>query len=577
MDEMLEQRGVHVSSSSLSLFSDNDIRTISHKLSNTRFGDLIESFSDSINKRLGRKANESYPKVTFKVQAEPLQLSLEQRTQYVRAYFDHIHPIFPFLVEEDFAQQVLNNRHQEFLEQGSPFLVLYHAVLAIGSQYTGYGAFEPGKGPSWQIFQVALNHLQELIGFKPCLESVQFCYSMTHCGGQIAETLLSEAARMAQFVRLNRGSAALTDGAHQRTFWVIYSLEKLSSFCQGRTSAIPDEDIGCHIPHVPESIFGEFNWFLSSVRFGRLISRAQSSLFSVSATMKSKDEYQRDLQAINVQLEAWRQSIPPSFRPGDRFARANLASPTFVMAALRTHLIYHNFVMVLCRLNSQVNACSAFGFEANDRETFMSSARRVIELTTHIEVEPYAPSVLLTVFPLSAFFSLFHLVIDNPHHAETRDNLTFLDVAAGYFRRLEYIMKQEFPFSIFPKLAAVAHEYVLKLPGPSDITAPAGQVGASPLPENHLPSEPGMSVATPSGLGLSGGQVPAIQQQNDFGDQLYGMGGSNRLEPLPFARDGNVSQADGTQFNAVSGAMDFFGNLLDETYSSLYGVDISWQ
>lgn len=59
---------------------------------------------------------------------------------------------------------------------------------------------------------------------------------MTHCGGQIAESLLSEAARMTQFVRLNRGSAALTDGAHQRTFWVVYSLEKLSSFCQGRTS-----------------------------------------------------------------------------------------------------------------------------------------------------------------------------------------------------------------------------------------------------------------------------------------------------------------------------------------------------
>lgn len=41
---------------------------------------------------------------------------------------------------------------------------------------------------------------------------------------------------MAQFVRLNKGSSTLTDGAHQRTFWVVYSLEKLSCFCQGRTS-----------------------------------------------------------------------------------------------------------------------------------------------------------------------------------------------------------------------------------------------------------------------------------------------------------------------------------------------------
>jgi hypothetical protein len=59
---------------------------------------------------------------------------------------------------------------------------------------------------------------------------------MTYCGGQIAEVLLSEAARMALFCRLNKGSKSLTDGAHPRTFWVIYSIEKLSASCQGRTS-----------------------------------------------------------------------------------------------------------------------------------------------------------------------------------------------------------------------------------------------------------------------------------------------------------------------------------------------------
>lgn len=59
---------------------------------------------------------------------------------------------------------------------------------------------------------------------------------MTYCGGQIAEMLLSEAARMTQFCRLNKGSKTITDGAHQRTFWVIYSIEKLSASCQGRPS-----------------------------------------------------------------------------------------------------------------------------------------------------------------------------------------------------------------------------------------------------------------------------------------------------------------------------------------------------
>ncbi|KEF58315.1 uncharacterized protein A1O9_06241 [Exophiala aquamarina CBS 119918] len=399
---------------------------------------------------------------------------------------------------------------------------------------------------------------------------------MTHCGGQVAETLLSEAARMSQFVRLNRGSAALTDGAHQRTFWVIYSLEKLSCFCQGRTSAIPDEDIGCHIPHVPEAIFGDFNWFLSSVRFGRLISKALTALFSVSATMKPRDEYQQDLQAISSQLETWRQSIPPLFRPGGRFARAHFSSPTAVIAALRTHFTYHNFVMVLCRLGLQIGVSDAGTSPFNPLETFMSSARRVIELTGHLEVEPYAPSVMLTVFPLSAFFSLFHLIIDNPQHFETRDNLTFLDVAAGYFRRLEYTMKQEFPFSIFPKLAAVAQEFVLKLPRRSGPTSSATEVETLSLPDGHPVPEAGLELQSTSELGISNPHVLPIQDQSDFGDPLYAMNANAAFDQLPLAIDGAAYHVDGTQFSPEDG-MGFFGNLLDQTYNSLYGVDVSWQ
>jgi hypothetical protein len=155
---------------------------------------------------------------------------------------------------------------------------------------------------------------------------------------------------------------------------------------------IPDEDIGCHIPFVPEAVFREFNWFLSSVRFGRLLSRAQRSLFSVSATMKLPEERQADLQSVRHELETWRLLIPPAFQPGERFARTSFTSSASVMAALRTHLVYHDFVMVLCRLSLQVSGTGSRPF-LNAHETLMNSARRVIELIGHLEVEPCAPSV----------------------------------------------------------------------------------------------------------------------------------------------------------------------------------------
>jgi hypothetical protein len=184
---------------------------------------------------------------------------------------------------------------------------------------------------------------------------------------------------------------------------------------------------------------------------------------------------------------------------------------------------------------------------------------------------------LLTVFPLSAFFSLFHLIIDNPQHFETQDNLTFLDVAAGYFRRLEYTMKQEFPFSIFPKLAAVAQEFVLKLPQQVGVTSSAAEVENLSLPDGPPVPGAGLDLQSTSELDISNAHVVPIQDPSDFGDPLYGINANTAFDQLPLAVEGTGYQADGVQFNPENEEMGFFGNLLDQTYNSLYGVDINWQ
>jgi len=313
--------------------------------------------------------------------------------------------------------------------------------------------------------------------------------------------------------------------------------------------------------------------------------------------MKLPEDYQQDLQTTRNELEIWRLSIPPAFRPGERFARTSFASSASVMAALRTHLVYHDFVMVLCRLRLQVGGTGPDSL-LNVRDTFMSSARRVIELIGHLEVEPYAPSVcvlshwantiplcadverrnrLLTVIPLSAFLSLFHLVIDNPRHVETRDNLNFLDVAAGYFRRLEYVTKQDFPFSVFPKLASIVQEYVQTLPPTEDTTGSLVQarVQISPSPDDDPVPEVGLDLHNSSGVGLSGNTAEPFHEQGDL--PMYGMSGSTHSETLPFTEEVTTLGADITQGVQENEVMDFFSYLLDGTSSSLYGNDFSWQ
>lgn len=180
-----------VSSSSLSLLSDSDIRLISEKLSNARFGDLIEFFSDSMNKRLHRKDNKFYPQVSFKPPLHSVKLSTEQRAEHIScdlalpraliiqilttltAYFAHVHPLFPFLLRSEFDQQVLNHDMEETPGLDTSFFALHNTVLAIGSQLNGYGSFEPGEGMSWQLFQSSLSCLGEITCSKPSLLSIQ--------------------------------------------------------------------------------------------------------------------------------------------------------------------------------------------------------------------------------------------------------------------------------------------------------------------------------------------------------------------------------------------------------------------
>lgn len=179
------------------------------------------------------------------------------------------------------------------------------------------------------------------------------------------------------------------------------------------------------------------------------------------------------------------------------------------------------------------------------------------------------------MIPLSAFLSLFHLVIDNPKHFETRDNLTFLDVAAGYFRRLEYATKQEFPFSIFPKLVSVAQEFVQKLPQ-TEATESVMEIETIPISEDDVGVGVGAELQTVSGSGISVSPEVAFQEQNGFAEPLYGISAAIPFEQQPRSAEQTVYRTDGTNFTDNE-VVDFFGNLLDGTCSSLYGTEFGWQ
>jgi hypothetical protein len=96
---------------------------------------------------------------------------------YEVAYFVNLHPIFPFLNREQFERQAFDPDLLESLETNPSFSALYHAILALGSQYYRGGSFEPGSGIAWELFQVSLGHVSEIIVPKESIENVQVLHS----------------------------------------------------------------------------------------------------------------------------------------------------------------------------------------------------------------------------------------------------------------------------------------------------------------------------------------------------------------------------------------------------------------
>ncbi|KAI8167102.1 hypothetical protein K4K50_007062 [Colletotrichum sp. SAR 10_71] len=214
---------------------------------------------------------------------------------YIRMYFERVHPVFPFLDKALFEATVNGPNFLTLLERSKPWSCLYHTILALGSQYADGGTFEAGKGESWRLFSVALGGFSDLLLLPDSLTILQALtamsvYGLGICGLAVEPVIMSEAARRAQIMSTNNftGTAAV---AYQKAFWILYTIEKITSFHFGRSSSFVDSDIFCPIPLVPEATVGDFNWFLHFIRFGRLLSRAYTSLFSVGVSGNSNSYY----------------------------------------------------------------------------------------------------------------------------------------------------------------------------------------------------------------------------------------------------------------------------------------------
>ncbi|TVY48402.1 putative transcriptional regulatory protein [Lachnellula occidentalis] len=450
-----------VASSSLAVFSESRLQAISKRLGHNGLYDVIERMRTHTQAR--RNANKTSFVEARLDKADHLPVPAQEAERYARftAYFEHIHPMYPFLNQKRFEEKV-SGLQTGSLQKDIAWSALYHGVLALGSQFHNKGDFTPEKGLSWQLFKSALGLMPNSVGPDATLVNVQAIFSQNLSGYTLENYLVSEAIRLAITTNIHKPIHCADSRKKAILFWVIYCLEKPLCFNDGLTSLIVDSDIGCSVPEVSESVVEGYDWFLSSVTLARMLSIAYETLFSVKAANNSAEQFRVGISQVYAGLECWTMSIPKKFRPGESIKLHNV-SITLTTTLLYQHFYYQNAMMAISRLAIHIGEPSILSEVGIGKSGLIKAARTILELTKYTDPKAWSPLWIVAAMPLAAMFILFESVVhDDPTSTDTKHNLFFLDMAAGYFSRLDYDSGGSFHGSIFSEFTFFARLFVYK-------------------------------------------------------------------------------------------------------------------
>ncbi|GKZ26322.1 hypothetical protein AbraIFM66951_002246 [Aspergillus brasiliensis] len=516
----------------ISFFPERRVRAISQRLGHNRLDQLLEQIRAVVATKVKNTCAipQSYIQRhlgTGKIQEVPSRdiidghisgtYALIDRLYFLSdnhnplaAYFDMVHPIYPFLCPDTFRARAASQDLVQSLETDKSWAALFYAIVAIGCQNNEGGSFDAGVGEAWSYFEQSLSCFQDLFFGRGSLTAVQAIFSSTVSAFNFEPLMLTEAAVMAQGLGYHRSNSP-QEGPCRRTFWVLYYMEKTSCFATGKTSVVDDANISCSIPDVTESTFDDYDWFFTFVKYARLVSKVRQSLFTISSVSQPLSNYNSVVESLRIELESWRSSIPTRFRPGEKLKTRSLQEPLAAQIALITHFLYLN---ALLTLSWTVLHYGAVRLETTQQETMkrdlMRTARSVLELTVHIEVAPSTPVWILAVLPLSALMILFDLVVHNANHPETGLSLALLDIAGGHFSRLEYASNGALPGSLIAEFAHIARQYVSETRKPKSMSRDSNETNLPFQAQDRIQASPTMP--GPTSTSVTAGQADLAPQ-----------------------------------------------------------------
>ncbi|OHE99408.1 fungal specific transcription factor [Colletotrichum orchidophilum] len=237
----------------------------------------------------------------------------------------------------------------------------------------------------------------------------------------------------------------------RRMFWLTFKLDKDISLRTGQPPSIDDEHCDLTLPKMDwwirsiDDLAGGSPSFLDeatitsalapdSLQLTIIKSKISTKLYSASALKKGDAELLRDIRELDDELERWRTSVPPSYRPTLTFPRgtAVVRKGRLGMEEIIMHFEYHYLMAMIhrasgrCRCWASGEGSGLEGVTSSHALSVQASRSTLYFLKAAIHGVEQVAFWMVVFYPMSAILTIFCNLLLQPLHPQSEEDIELI-------------------------------------------------------------------------------------------------------------------------------------------------------
>ncbi|KEF55737.1 uncharacterized protein A1O9_08487 [Exophiala aquamarina CBS 119918] len=368
-------------------------------------------------------------------------------------------------------------------EDNFSWFAMRNIIFAYGCRVVSSktASYSEAQQESWSYFENALSVHTEILCFRTSVMGAQALTLMAYFAEAVScrmvqYILVATAYRLACGQGLHTRpspSWKLPEGEkslRQSVFWAIYCLDKQISCRSGRPSIIDDEEINCNLPN-PNGTDGSVSmrYIQAYIKISHLSSITRKMLSKAAGCRQAPQELVDNVLKLDVKLEDLRINLQNQCQIDLPMKLTELPAGLDMRQAISLQFLYYNLVWDIHTTLAHPWFRDIIGLErysefqsqiVNSCAIVAETSRAVILDCRLIQIDASCPMSVAYYSPLYAVVNLFIGILHDPSLGSSRTDLYLMDVATGYFARLEYSTDSQWSVPLVKDVAILARSAV---------------------------------------------------------------------------------------------------------------------